>query len=56
MLSHDFAFPILKMITKPSAPAMGKTMAKILLKSTPGSSPDSLPGEVGNGFRILGGA
>lgn len=56
MVSRDFAFPILIMNIKPSTPAIGKTIAKILLKSIPVSSPDSLPGEVGNGFRMLGGA
>jgi hypothetical protein len=51
-----FCFPILIMIIKPSTPATGKIITKILLKSKLVSSPDSLPGEVGNGFRMLGSA
>jgi len=46
----------LKITIKPNAPAVGSIIARIMLNNIPGCSLSSLPGGMGNGFRMLGGA
>jgi len=50
-------FPIFKIIIRTSIPPdIGAIIANIILNNKPGLSLNSLPGEVGKGFRMLGGA